>query len=137
MPDPTRIVLEQSDLRAAQQQGLIADNTVDPLWRFLAERAAPAGKRAHEAPRFSFRPTRSRRSAAASRAALSRARSRQASNERARIDGSATTRLSSAESSLNRLMAWNDRAIPSRVIAGGGRPRIDRPSNAMSPRSGV
>ena len=56
MPDPTRIALERADLRAAQQQGLLAADAVDPLWRFLAGRAAPADG-AHAAPRFSFTHT--------------------------------------------------------------------------------
>ena len=82
-------------------------------------------------------PTRPRIAAAWSCAAESRARSRHTSNDRLRIAGSATSTLSSAVSSSKRLMPWNDRATPLRVISAAPRPAIARPSRRMSPRSGA
>lgn len=54
MPEPNRIAIRLSDLQAARQQGLIAEQAVEPLWRLLVERA---GAPSHEAARFTFTHT--------------------------------------------------------------------------------
>ena len=62
-----------------------------------------------------------------------RGRARRRSPRR-RTRGSATRTLSSAESSSNRFMTWNEREMPRRAIARGARPVMSSPSNAHARR---
>ena len=68
------------------------------------------------------RPTRARTAEARSAAALSASRRSNMLKPRERTSGSATRTFSSAEYSSNRLMIWNERAMPLRAIGVGGEP---------------
>jgi hypothetical protein len=83
------------------------------------------------------RPTRARMAAPSSCAAVLRPRSRTIEKPCARTEGSAIRMLSSAVSSSNRFMIWNERDTPLQAICRGDKPVMSSPANFTVPRSGL